>query len=152
MTWNSIRSKFVKKTNMPNIVKSLGYISAAAQVAPDMLKSLAILSENPATWNPLQLFFTEFVLLSCRVPLHNCFSILVINLLLVGFLLQADYRFPKHVWNIEQAWQIMYAYVRTPNNEELIFQGTYTRTLLHTSTLIYTFYRWSCSSVFFVNF
>ena len=36
----------LKKTSMPNPVKSLGYIKCTALVAPDLLKALAILSDT----------------------------------------------------------------------------------------------------------
>ena len=44
MTWNSIERTFVKKTSMPDPVKSLLYISSVtAWVAPELLKALSIL-------------------------------------------------------------------------------------------------------------
>ena len=45
LTWNSIRLKFVKKTSMLNS-EALDIWSATAQVAPDLLKALAILSDT----------------------------------------------------------------------------------------------------------
>ena len=41
-----MRTKFVKKTRMPNPVKALDISSATARVAPDLLKALAILSSK----------------------------------------------------------------------------------------------------------
>ena len=50
LTWNSIRLKFVKKTSMADLVKSLGYIKCNSWgVAPDLPKALAILSDT-AVW------------------------------------------------------------------------------------------------------
>ena len=46
MTWNCLGLTFVKKTSMPNPVKALDISSATAQVAPDLLKSVAILSDT----------------------------------------------------------------------------------------------------------
>ena len=46
LTWNSIRLKFVKKTSMSNPVKILDISSAAAWVAPDPSKALAILVDT----------------------------------------------------------------------------------------------------------
>ena len=46
LTRNFIRLKFVKKTSMSNLSKGLGYISSAtAQVAPNLIKAPAILSD-----------------------------------------------------------------------------------------------------------
>ena len=47
MTWNSVRLKSVKKTSVPNPVKSPGLdiSSATGWVALDLLKALAILSD-----------------------------------------------------------------------------------------------------------
>ena len=42
---NSIRLQFVKTNSMPNSVESLEYIKSTTQVAPDLLKALAILSD-----------------------------------------------------------------------------------------------------------
>ena len=39
LTWNSIRLKFVKKTSMPNPVKSLGYIKCHSSSSPRPVKS-----------------------------------------------------------------------------------------------------------------
>ena len=39
LTWSSIRLKFVKKTNMPNPVKSLGYIKCFSSSSPRLVKS-----------------------------------------------------------------------------------------------------------------
>ena len=47
LTWNSIRPTFLKMTSMRNSAKSLTS-SATAQVAPDLLKDLAILSDTTA--------------------------------------------------------------------------------------------------------
>ena len=44
LTWNSI--KLVKKTSIPNSVESLGYIKCYSSVVPDLLKSLAFLSNT----------------------------------------------------------------------------------------------------------
>ena len=48
LTWNSIRLKFVKKTSMPNLVKSLGYIKchSSSSPIPALSKALAILSDT----------------------------------------------------------------------------------------------------------
>ena len=46
LTWNSLKPKFVKKTSMPNSVENLGYIKCSSQVAPDLLKVLAILPDT----------------------------------------------------------------------------------------------------------
>ena len=43
LTWNSKRSKFVKKTSMLNLVKSLGYIKCYSSSSTNLLKALAIL-------------------------------------------------------------------------------------------------------------
>ena len=48
MTLNSIRLKFVKKTSMPNTVKSLDTLGATSWVAPDQFKALEILSDITA--------------------------------------------------------------------------------------------------------
>ena len=45
LTWNSKRFKFVKKTSMQNLSKAFHISSATAQVATDLLKALAILSD-----------------------------------------------------------------------------------------------------------
>ena len=39
LTWNFIRLKFVKKTSMPNSVKSLGYIKCHSSSSPRPVKS-----------------------------------------------------------------------------------------------------------------
>ena len=39
LTWNSIRLKFVKKTSMPNPVKSLGYIKCHSSSSPRPVES-----------------------------------------------------------------------------------------------------------------
>ena len=39
LTWNSTRVKFVKKTSMPNPVKSLGYIKCYSSSSPRCVKS-----------------------------------------------------------------------------------------------------------------
>ena len=39
LSWNSIRLKFVKKTSMPNPVKSLGYIKCYSSSSPRPVKS-----------------------------------------------------------------------------------------------------------------
>ena len=48
LTWNSIRLKFVKKTSKSykTLSKALDISSATARVAPDLLKSPAILSDT----------------------------------------------------------------------------------------------------------
>ena len=46
MTWNCLGLTFVKKISMPNPVKALDISSTTAQVAPDLLKSVAILSDT----------------------------------------------------------------------------------------------------------
>ena len=43
-----MRLEFVKKSRIPNPVKSLETTSATARVSPDLLKALAILSDTPA--------------------------------------------------------------------------------------------------------
>ena len=45
MTWNSIRSKFVKKPAYQTLSKGLDILGATVRVAPDLLKTLAILSD-----------------------------------------------------------------------------------------------------------
>ena len=45
MTRNSVRLTFGKKASMPTLSKALNISSAAACVAPDLLKVLAILSD-----------------------------------------------------------------------------------------------------------
>ena len=47
LTWNSIRLKFVKKTSMPNPVKSLGYIKCYSLSDPRSAKS----PSNPIRYN-----------------------------------------------------------------------------------------------------
>ena len=42
LTWNSIRLKFVKKTSMPNPVKSLGYIKCYSSSSPKPFQSPSI--------------------------------------------------------------------------------------------------------------
>ena len=46
LAWNFIRSSFVKNTNMPNSIKSLGYIKCYSLSNPRPAKSLAILSDT----------------------------------------------------------------------------------------------------------
>ena len=41
-----MRLKFVKKASMPNPVKRLGYLSATARVALNLLKALAVISDT----------------------------------------------------------------------------------------------------------
>ena len=46
LTWTSIRLKFLKKTSIPNSVKSLGYIKCYNWSSPDLLKAVSILSHT----------------------------------------------------------------------------------------------------------
>ena len=46
LTWNSIRPKFVKKTRMPDPVKSLGYIECYSSSSPRTVKNPRILSDT----------------------------------------------------------------------------------------------------------
>ena len=48
LTRNFVRRKFVKKTSMPNPVKSLGYIKCYSSSSPRLLKTLAVLSDTIA--------------------------------------------------------------------------------------------------------
>ena len=99
--------------------------------------------------------FTEKLTQWCRI-----YSIILNSatgqlLLIIGhehipgcFLLQANYRFLQHAWNIEQAWQIMYmAYVCTPCNEERIYYGPLIA-LVSWCTLVLGFKRASWMRVF----
>ena len=46
LAWNPIRLEFVKKSSMPNPVKSLGYIRCYNWTSSSLLKDLAILSDT----------------------------------------------------------------------------------------------------------
>lgn len=43
LTRNFMRYKLVKKTNMPNVIKSLKYIKHCSSNSPDLLQALAVL-------------------------------------------------------------------------------------------------------------
>ena len=46
LTWSSIRLKFVKKTNMPNPVKSLGYVECFSSSSPRLVESASNLPDT----------------------------------------------------------------------------------------------------------